>query len=93
MNLFKKLVEKKISINDLQEEIKSLKNEIQTLKIRDDEIELKLLELQSHMNIQNQRILAFSSKKHEETNGEIVVSTNEDSHINKIENMTNDIVK
>lgn len=42
---------------------KEFKNEIQTLKIRDDKIELKLLELQGHMIIQNQRMLASSSRR------------------------------
>lgn len=87
MNLFKKTVEKTVFVNDLQEEIKNLKNEIQTLKTRDDEIELKLLELQGHMIIQNQHRLASSSKKHEESNEEVIFSTNEDPYINKIENM------
>lgn len=36
MNLFKKPVEKTVFVNELQEEIKNLKNEIQTLKTRDD---------------------------------------------------------
>lgn len=51
------------------------------------EIELKLLELQGHMIIQNQHMLASSSKNREETNEEVIVSTNEDPYINKIEKM------
>lgn len=45
MNLFKKSLEKAVSVNDLQEEIKNLKKEVQSLKTRDDDLKLKILEL------------------------------------------------
>lgn len=86
MNLFKKSVEKTLS-KDLQEEISNLKNKIRTLKIWDDEIEIKLLELQGNMIIQNQTnkiLVSFSSTKNNE---ETIVLNNEDDYINKIENL------
>lgn len=39
------------------------------------------------MIIQNQHRLAFSSKNREKTNEEVIISTNEDLYINKIEKM------
>lgn len=73
-------------MKDFQEEIKNLKKEIQSLKTRDNDLELILLEMQGHMIIQNQNITS-PSVTHDEGNKEIIVTTDEDPYINKIEKM------
>jgi hypothetical protein len=87
MDLFKKPVEKTVSIKDLQEEISNLKNEIRILKTRDDEIEIKLLELQGNMIIQNQSNKNLASSSLTKNNEETIILNNEDGHINKIEKL------